>query len=300
MSEIVEDVLTHYGKTGMRWNIRKGISPEIGKTSIVAVADKSTHESIMRVAGRVFEKSISSLNAKYANDSKFLSRIKQASSPEAETYRNDVKKAYLSALEYSANTITNSQGSLKYTLKDRGQPNTSQYSWDVSVEEIKHADNPTTTFTVQPIFNEEGLIIGVKMVNNNIAQGEEFITNFLAHISERPWSDYTEADYTLEQWHNACLIHQHQGPPTSKSQCKLPVKTPNGALNRNGVHAAAAALAGARTELKATPEEKSKAAAALRRYYSELGETPPASLAQSTINGILEYYGDEKLGPFDR
>lgn len=114
------------------------------------------------------------------------------------------------------------------------------------------------------------------------------------HISERPWSDYTEADYTLAQWHNACLIHQHSGPPTSKSQCKLPVKTPNGALNRNGVHAAAAALAGARSELKATPEEKAKARIALRRYYSQLDETPPDSLAQSGINDverILQHHG---------
>lgn len=121
----------------------------------------------------------------------------------------------------------------------------------------------------------------------------------LVHISEKPWSDYTEADYTLMQWHNACLIHQHVGPPTSKAQCKLPVKTPNGALNRNGVHAAAAALAGARTPLQASEEEKAKAAAALRRYYSQLGETPPDSLAQSNVEigfeFIKTYYGWDGL-----
>jgi hypothetical protein len=126
-------------------------------------------------------------------------------------------------------------------------------------------------------------------------QGVETFKGFLriSHISEKPWSDYTEADYTLEQWHNACLIHLHTGPPTSKSQCKLPVKTPNGALNRNGVHAAAAALAGARSPLKAPPEQKAKAASALRRYYSQLGETPPDSLKQSDnlIENILAHHG---------
>ncbi len=125
------------------------------------------------------------------------------------------------------------------------------------------------------------------------------LESVISHISERPWSDYTEADYTLEQWHNACLIHQHQGAPTSKSQCKLPVKTPNGALNRNGVHAAAAALAGARSELKASDAEKAKARAALRRYYSQLEETPPPSLAQSnSVDDILVHYGKKgmKLG----
>lgn len=115
----------------------------------------------------------------------------------------------------------------------------------------------------------------------------------VAHISEKPWGDYTEADYTLEQWHRACLIHQHDGAPTSKSQCKLPVKTPNGALNRNGVHAAAAALAGARSPINATSEQKAKAASALRGYYSQLGETPPDSLKQSAmiVDNILTHHG---------
>lgn len=118
--------------------------------------------------------------------------------------------------------------------------------------------------------------------------GEAAVENLL-HISEKPWSDYTEADYTIEQWHAACLVHLHSGPPTSKSQCKLPVKTPGGALSRNGVHAAAAALAGARSPLKAPPEQKAKAASALRRYYSQLGETPPDSLKQSA-------FGEEVVG----
>lgn len=116
----------------------------------------------------------------------------------------------------------------------------------------------------------------------------------LEHISEKPWSDYTEADYTLGQWHAACLIHLHAGPVKSKSECKLPVKTPNGALNRNGVHAAAAALAGARSPIKAPPEKIAKAAAALRRLYTELGEDPPESLMAHTdisVDNILEHVG---------
>jgi hypothetical protein len=106
----------------------------------------------------------------------------------------------------------------------------------------------------------------------------------LAHISEKPWSDYTKADYSIEQWHAACLIHVHEGAPTAKSQCKLPVKTPNGALNRNGVHAAAAALAGARGGLKGvSAEQRAKAASALRRYYSQLDEQPPESLSHQEV-----------------
>lgn len=120
------------------------------------------------------------------------------------------------------------------------------------------------------------------------------VDDILAHISEKPWSDYTEADYSIEQWHAACLIHQHQGPPSSKAQCKLPVKTPNGAVNRNGVHAAAAALAGARAELKASDDEKASARKALIRLYGQLGEDPPDSLKHTPLRvfeAILEHAG---------
>jgi hypothetical protein len=123
----------------------------------------------------------------------------------------------------------------------------------------------------------------------------EVVEKVLSHISEKPWSAYTKADYTIEQWHSACLIHLHSGPPTSKSECKLPVKTPGGALSRNGVHAAAAALAGARTPLQAPPEQKAKAARALRGYYSQLGEEPPPSLVKHSafdvVEDILEHHG---------
>lgn len=107
-----------------------------------------------------------------------------------------------------------------------------------------------------------------------------------AHVSETPWSNWTKADYTLEQWHAACLIHIHDGVPTSKSQCKLPVKTPDGVLNRNGVHAAAAALAGARGGLKGvSDDQKVKAGNALKRYYAQLDEEAPESLAQTVKLG---------------
>lgn len=127
----------------------------------------------------------------------------------------------------------------------------------------------------------------------------ETVVKELLHISEKPWSDYSEADYTLAQWHRACLIHQHDGPPTSKDQCKLPVRTPDGALNRNGVHAALAALHGARTPLKASADEKAKAEKALISYYKQLGEDVPSSLmpmvAQSAIDHILIHHGADKI-----
>lgn len=115
--------------------------------------------------------------------------------------------------------------------------------------------------------------------------------NEIQHLSETPWSNYTAADYSIEQWHAACLIHMHDGPPTSKSQCKLPVKTPSGVVNKNGVHAAAAALAGARGGVNASSDQKAKAARALRGYYRQMNEEPPPSLKQSNIEVFIEHHG---------
>lgn len=118
------------------------------------------------------------------------------------------------------------------------------------------------------------------------------VDGFIEHVSEKPWSDYTSSDYSIDQWHKACLIHQHEGSPTSKGQCKIPVRTPNGALNRNGIHAAAAALAGARGGVNASSEDKKKASNALLRYYRELDEKPPSSLAEhSNLKDFLVHHG---------
>lgn len=111
------------------------------------------------------------------------------------------------------------------------------------------------------------------------------VDDILAHISEKPWSSYSEADYTLEQYASACLVSPPKAQLTSKSQCKLPVKTPNGALSRAGVHAAAGALAGARGGVQLTAEERASAKTKLRGYYSQLNEEPPPSLAHADLKG---------------
>lgn len=97
-------------------------------------------------------------------------------------------------------------------------------------------------------------------------------------VSNKPWSQFDESDYTPEQWYEACLIKPPKSEYTAKAQAKLPVREPAGTLNRNGVHAAAAALAGARGGVKASAEEKRKAARALIRLYRELEEEPPETI----------------------
>ena len=99
-------------------------------------------------------------------------------------------------------------------------------------------------------------------------------------VSDKPWGDVPESAYDVAQWHRACLIHLHDGTPTSKAECKIPVREPSGTLNRNGVHAAAAALAGARGGVTAPAEAKRAAARRLRSLYRELDEDPPESIVR--------------------
>ena len=102
-------------------------------------------------------------------------------------------------------------------------------------------------------------------------------------ISERPWSMWSSADYTLEQYAAACLVSPPADQLKSKIQCKLPIKTPDGVLNRAGVHAAAAALAGARGGVQLSPEERALAKKKLRAAYKKLNEEPPPSLAHALV-----------------
>ncbi len=80
----------------------------------------------------------------------------------------------------------------------------------------------------------------------------------------------------------ACLIDTNPaGAKKTQDNCKLPVKTPAGAVNTNALSAAAAALAGARGGLKGvSAADKKQAAKALLAYYRGAKMEPPESLKQ--------------------
>lgn len=93
-------------------------------------------------------------------------------------------------------------------------------------------------------------------------------------------SDYADAaDYC-----DASLIDQNpSGQAKIKTNCKLQVREPKamgGMVNRNGMGAAAAVLAGGRGGVNASPEEKRTAARALVRLYRDNQLTPPASIVK--------------------
>jgi HK97 family phage prohead protease len=97
----------------------------------------------------------------------------------------------------------------------------------------------------------------------------------MATISDKPWSDFSQADYSIEQWRAACLM----GPGTAsdnKGDYSMPVREPDGVLNRNAVHAAAG-------RVHQFSGDKSAAAKKIVGLYGQLKETPPADL--STLAG---------------
>lgn len=81
--------------------------------------------------------------------------------------------------------------------------------------------------------------------------------------------------------------------PVTKNHCKLPIKTPSGVVNRHGVFAAAAVLAGSRGGVQATSEQKNSAAKELLHVYDQMGATPPPSLhvKHSFVSDFLEHHG---------
>lgn len=97
-------------------------------------------------------------------------------------------------------------------------------------------------------------------------------------VVNTPW-DGSASRFTIEQWRASCLI----GPATesdSKDDYKLPVKEPNGDVNSNAVHAAAAALAGGRGGVDAPTDEKKAAARKLLALYRQIGDDAPDSLLE--------------------
>lgn len=116
-------------------------------------------------------------------------------------------------------------------------------------------------------------------------------------ISNKPWDGSASNYPNAESYCNASLFNGNTGPASgwTKAACSLPVYEPNGDLNINGVRAAANALAGARTPLDLTGEQKRKAAVALLGLYRKANITPPGSLTQMA-NGAMNSAIRGRLG----
>jgi len=63
-----------------------------------------------------------------------------------------------------------------------------------------------------------------------------------AKVSDTPWSNFKDSDYDDAQYARACLLDRGADAGTAKQRYSIPVREPDGTLNRNGCHAAAAVL----------------------------------------------------------
>ena len=104
----------------------------------------------------------------------------------------------------------------------------------------------------------------------------------MATFSDAAW-DGSASRFTPEQWRASTLIDTGEGDPDAKERYKLPVREPSGAVNRNAMHAAAAALAGGRGGVDAPPAAKKSAARKLVRLYAEMQEDAPPSLKRMAL-----------------
>jgi hypothetical protein len=100
-------------------------------------------------------------------------------------------------------------------------------------------------------------------------------------VSDTPWSNFSDADYTDAQYTKATVYDRGKcnaamKDATAKQRYSLPVREPSGALNRNGVHAAAGRV----NQVTGGCSDALKAAATtlVNMYKNSLKEDPPASL----------------------
>lgn len=129
--------------------------------------------------------------------------------------------------------------------------------------------------------------------------------NHATKVSDTPWSNFKTSDYTDEQYARACLLDRG-ADVEGKQRYSIPVREPDGALNRNACHAAAAVLSSvggtgsARgNKIKATPEQLSAAKKKLVALYNgPLNEDVPEGLKETMKQSVdvgtefvLEHYG---------
>ena len=119
-----------------------------------------------------------------------------------------------------------------------------------------------------------------------------------AGYSTKPWSSFKESDYSPEQWKSACLVDSGEGDEDSKDRYKLPIKEPGGAVNANGVSAAAS-----RINQTQAPAEKLKAAARkLMGHYRAMKKPAPANVLRILGKGTraLEDEAEEAIDILDK
>jgi hypothetical protein len=99
-------------------------------------------------------------------------------------------------------------------------------------------------------------------------------------VTDKPWDGSASRYKDTDAYCAACLIDSNEaGKDKIQANCKLPMKEPNGDINKNALGAALAALNGARGGLKGvSPQDRKSAAKKLLSAYREAKLAIPDSL----------------------
>lgn len=97
-------------------------------------------------------------------------------------------------------------------------------------------------------------------------------------IAEGPW-DGSASRFDIDQWRRSTLVDTGEGDEDSKDRYKLPIREPNGDINRNAVHNAAARI----NQVEASEEAVDAGRRRLIAAYRALDEEPPESLTASAF-----------------
>jgi hypothetical protein len=91
-----------------------------------------------------------------------------------------------------------------------------------------------------------------------------------AQVSDAPW-DGDASRFTDQQWQTSCLLDRGAKMTSAKMRYALPVREPDGTLNRRAMAAASAVLGGARGGVIASPAAKAAAQRKLKALYQQAG-----------------------------
>lgn len=95
-------------------------------------------------------------------------------------------------------------------------------------------------------------------------------------VSDAPWRG-DASRFTDDQWRKSCLVDRGSAFTTAKMRYAVPVREPDGTLNRRAMAAASAVLGGARGGVNAPASAIAAAKAKLKTLYAQAGLQKRAS-----------------------
>lgn len=192
--EAVNDILSHYGRKGMKWGVKsrndkrtekhaKKLKKSEAKFQKFIQSDRAKAQIHNSVISTMNNHHIPRINAKYA-EAYHAGHLKDPNHPSYKQYNKDFMNAYMSELRKHTANLTDSTGTKKLKVIDRSDTRKSnEWAFDLVAEErVTHAD-VEATLKIRLIKDVDGWITGFELMNNSITQSA--IDDILAHYGKK-------------------------------------------------------------------------------------------------------------------